>query len=563
MTIVKFFPALFPSMVLLQACAVAPISELQTPVGRHTLKDLRDQYVVKQQEEYSCGAAALATLLTYYYGNQTAEEELLHILQDGLTPEQKLTKIQRGFSLLDLKQAAVAKGYRAGGFRLTFEQLFRLKAPVIAFVETRGYKHFTVLRTVEKGNVFMADPARGNVRMPFDQFLDEWRGIVLVLGVDDEESLKGQPLLVANRKQGHPELDRLDAELDLGNSLEILPQRLEYLILSPAAEGGQSAPLGTAQTAQAPEGEVVPVSFTEPGMGGNAGGLLTQRSFGSAAGTPSVASIVSAPVGSTVTAPLIGRTAPLGVAAASPVLAPAVPMLAPSAVTPSSQITAVPSVGSATSIVGAPVTSTITTPLLTPTAPIGAVTAPIVAPIAPSVGSTAVHSMGSTVTTVTAPVTSTVTTALPSPALPSTTTTAVQSAGSTVTAVTAPVTSTVTTALPTTTVPSTSVVPSTSTTAVQSAGSTVTTATAPVTSTVTTATTTTGSTVTTKTAPVTSTVTTPLMTATAPLASAPTTIVSTPAGPAVIAPSATTATVTAPITSTITTATAVAPLGTR
>src|SRR5687768_17199085 len=68
----------------------------------HTLKELRDLHVVKQQKDYSCGAAALATLMIYYFGDNTSEEEILNLLQSRLDDDEKRKKMIRGFSLLDL-----------------------------------------------------------------------------------------------------------------------------------------------------------------------------------------------------------------------------------------------------------------------------------------------------------------------------------------------------------------------------------------------------------------------------------------------------------------------------
>ena len=164
-------------------------------VLRHTLKELRDHHVIKQALDYSCGAAALATLMVYYFGDTTSEQEILGLLQAGLTPEELAVKAQRGFSLLDLKRVAQVKGYQAGGFKLTVEQLMQVAAPVMVFVEPMGYKHFAVLRGIEGGRVYLADPARGNVRKRIDQFVTEWeKGIVFVLGKPGEEHLRDYPL---------------------------------------------------------------------------------------------------------------------------------------------------------------------------------------------------------------------------------------------------------------------------------------------------------------------------------------------------------------------------------
>jgi predicted double-glycine peptidase len=195
------------------------------PTERHTMKQLRDRYVVKQERDYSCGSAALATLLIYYYGDQTSEKEVLDILLAPLSEEEKVKKYQRGFSLLDLKRVAVAKGYRAAGFRLTIQDLARLKAPVMVFVEPRGYKHFAVVRGVDRGRVFLADPARGNLRMGISQFLQEWSGIVFVLGKEGEETITDHPLRLRPPDYVQPEIVRFNAQLELGMLLHSLPLR--------------------------------------------------------------------------------------------------------------------------------------------------------------------------------------------------------------------------------------------------------------------------------------------------------------------------------------------------
>src|SRR5262245_35750624 len=48
---------------------------LRTELPSRTMKDLRDQDVVKQRFDFSCGAAALATLLRYGFGENISEGE--------------------------------------------------------------------------------------------------------------------------------------------------------------------------------------------------------------------------------------------------------------------------------------------------------------------------------------------------------------------------------------------------------------------------------------------------------------------------------------------------------
>jgi uncharacterized protein len=178
-------------------------------VKRHTVKELRDQYVVKQDYDYSCGAAALATLLTYYFGEETSEQQMLELMNAGLTKAEQARKHFTGYSLLDLQRAARLKGYQAAGFKLTVEQLTQLAAPVIVFVQPMGYKHFAVLRGVDRGRVFLADPVRGNLRMSLGRFLAEWDGIIFVLGKAGEADLTTYPLALPRPDYVQPELQPL------------------------------------------------------------------------------------------------------------------------------------------------------------------------------------------------------------------------------------------------------------------------------------------------------------------------------------------------------------------
>ncbi|MGX2038941.1 C39 family peptidase [Methylocaldum sp. MU1018] len=176
-------------------------------VRRHTLIELRDQYVVKQQLDYSCGAAALATLMRYYFGDDVTERDLLvrlSALLANLTKEQWAHKKMIGFSLLDLKRVAQEKGYRAAGFQLTIDQLRQLVAPVLVYVHPFGYHHFAILRGIAGDRVYLADPSRGNLRMSMSRFQDEYGGVIFVLGKPGEENLVSYPLALG-RPSDYPE----------------------------------------------------------------------------------------------------------------------------------------------------------------------------------------------------------------------------------------------------------------------------------------------------------------------------------------------------------------------
>jgi uncharacterized protein len=174
-------------------------NEISTAPVRHTFKELRDQNVVKQQLDYSCGAAALATLISGYFGESTSEKELLDLLNvrlSNMSDKEKSRKKLNGFSLLDLKHVALQKGFKADGFKLTFDQLKKLAAPVIVFVRPMGYHHFAVLRGISDDRVYLADPGRGNLRMSLARFEEEYGGVIFVLGKAGEEDITLHKLLV-------------------------------------------------------------------------------------------------------------------------------------------------------------------------------------------------------------------------------------------------------------------------------------------------------------------------------------------------------------------------------
>jgi predicted double-glycine peptidase len=162
------------------------------------MKDLRDRNVVKQRYDFSCGAAALATILQYGFGDEVTELQLLDELFGLLSEEEEEDVRREGFSLLHLQRVAQARGYNAEGFRLRPEQLALLGGPVVVYIEPRGYEHFAVLRGVRGDRAYLADPSRGNIRMPLYQFLDSWlqdEGTGIIFAVEPTTGLADEPPL--------------------------------------------------------------------------------------------------------------------------------------------------------------------------------------------------------------------------------------------------------------------------------------------------------------------------------------------------------------------------------
>ncbi len=214
---------------LSQAANIGIGSGTRVNVPVQSMKDLRDKDLVKQRLDYSCGAAALATILRYGFGDEVTEREILINLFDLLSEDEKGLRRKEGFSLLDLQQVAQARGYKAQGFRLAPEYLPKLGGPVIVFIEPRGYKHFAVLRGAKGDRIYLADPSRGNVRMPAYRFLDAWigesaKGIIFVIEPKDGLPEHDTPLSVPVDGLPQPEIMTAREMLAVGSPYLRLPE---------------------------------------------------------------------------------------------------------------------------------------------------------------------------------------------------------------------------------------------------------------------------------------------------------------------------------------------------
>lgn len=140
-----------------------------------SLLEMRQESVVVQKWDISCGAAALATVLTYDKGFPVTEET---VAQGMLRQTDPLRVRHRGgFSLLDMKRYATQIGFDSAGYSgMTLDDLAS-QVPMIVPIQARGYDHFVVVRRVTDEDVSIADPGFGNYRMRRTRFAALWSGI--------------------------------------------------------------------------------------------------------------------------------------------------------------------------------------------------------------------------------------------------------------------------------------------------------------------------------------------------------------------------------------------------
>ncbi len=189
-----------------------PVRDRKQAFRRYTRSwlEIRNHNIVMQQRDYSCGAAALATLIRYHWGDNVTETQLLEEVLKMLTDEEMKERIKNGLSLTDLRKLAVRMGYSSTIGKLSFDKLKDSKIPLVVGIVVNGFDHFVVYRGTDGYYVYLADPARGNVRTPIPQFLDQWqKNAVLVVVKPKVDPKKFSPLNVQPEEAFLGEVNRL------------------------------------------------------------------------------------------------------------------------------------------------------------------------------------------------------------------------------------------------------------------------------------------------------------------------------------------------------------------
>lgn len=152
-----------------------------------SIKEGRFRATVRQQYDFSCGSAALSTLLTHHYGFPVTEQVVFEeMFQRG--DQAKIR--QEGFSLLDIKQFLEKHGFQADGFEAPLDKLESVGIPAIVLLKENGYSHFVVVKGVRNNRVLVGDPAGGTRAMTRDHFESIWMNQILFVVSNKQEIAK-------------------------------------------------------------------------------------------------------------------------------------------------------------------------------------------------------------------------------------------------------------------------------------------------------------------------------------------------------------------------------------
>lgn len=133
---------------------------------------------VRQRYDFSCGAAALATLLIYHYQEPVTEHEVV----EAMLAAGDRTKIRaQGFSMLDMKRYLEERGLDSAGYEVSLDRLAAIGLPAIVLLSYDGLNHFVVVKGVAGSDILIGDPAVGLRVISREEFESAWNGLIFVI----------------------------------------------------------------------------------------------------------------------------------------------------------------------------------------------------------------------------------------------------------------------------------------------------------------------------------------------------------------------------------------------
>lgn len=127
-------------------------------------KDIRDTNIIKQNLDFSCGSASIATVLNYFYKYKITE---LQILKD-------MNKADGMANFEDMQKVVNKYGFKALGLSMNIEALRNIKIPVIVYIKYRNQEHFSVLQGISNSHIQLADPSLGKYIIHISEFEKMW-----------------------------------------------------------------------------------------------------------------------------------------------------------------------------------------------------------------------------------------------------------------------------------------------------------------------------------------------------------------------------------------------------
>ena len=149
-----------------------------------SMKEMRFLKTIHQQYDFSCGSAALATLLTHHYNFPVTEQA---VFREMFERGDKVKIKKEGFSLLDIKSYLAARGFQSEGYVADVEKLAVAQVPAITLIKERGYHHFVVVKGLRDGRVLIGDPSAGTRAVSQAKFREMWVNNILFVIINRKD----------------------------------------------------------------------------------------------------------------------------------------------------------------------------------------------------------------------------------------------------------------------------------------------------------------------------------------------------------------------------------------
>ena len=180
------------SLLAVCSAAQADALELAGMGGRYavkvtSLREARFKATTHQQYDFSCGSAAVATLLTHQYDYPVTEQQVFEEMF-ALGDQEKIRR--EGFSLLDIKTYLNVHQFQADGFALPLTKLLESGIPAIVLIAENGYHHFVVIKGLRDGRVLIGDPSNGTRAVARTSFEAAWVNKLLFVIHNKQEQAK-------------------------------------------------------------------------------------------------------------------------------------------------------------------------------------------------------------------------------------------------------------------------------------------------------------------------------------------------------------------------------------
>lgn len=178
------------------------IDHYQQSQTMKSVKELRNEQLVRQHYDFNCAAASLATILNYQYGERYTELAVTKALLASVEPKKRAIVRKNGFTLRHIQSVSKVAGYKTVNLNIdTLNELKAFNFPSIVRLVINDTPHFVVVTHIDNGRVFMADPAWGNRSMTYYQFMKKWQRRYAVFIVPKGKKLGDKTLVNAFKKK--------------------------------------------------------------------------------------------------------------------------------------------------------------------------------------------------------------------------------------------------------------------------------------------------------------------------------------------------------------------------